>query len=224
MHLIPTAFFLAALASSGAAMWNQCGGIGWTGSTECGAGSVCSVINPYYSQCIPSTSSSSTKAPVTPTPTPTPTTTSTTTPTSICGPFRVAGALMPRTTGPPIHALDGWAKNTWLQVSKTSSAATLGPASSRGWFLPNGIIRLIGWGCPQFTYFNILDASTSYKPMSFDDTIKTSTWSYGGDGTLTFNGTNKFISCDNGALYFQTGKDFPSGNCTTTRLTILTDN
>ncbi|KAF5367509.1 hypothetical protein D9758_003765 [Tetrapyrgos nigripes] len=36
--------------------WGQCGGIGWTGSTTCAAGSGCTVVNPYYSQCIPGAS------------------------------------------------------------------------------------------------------------------------------------------------------------------------
>ena len=33
--------------------WGQCGGIGWTGATTCVAGTVCTVINSYYSQCLP---------------------------------------------------------------------------------------------------------------------------------------------------------------------------
>ncbi|KAL7279304.1 hypothetical protein ACG7TL_007145 [Trametes sanguinea] len=39
--------------------WGQCGGIGWTGATTCVAGTVCTVINPYYSQCLPGSASSS---------------------------------------------------------------------------------------------------------------------------------------------------------------------
>ena len=33
--------------------WGQCGGIGWTGATTCVSGTVCTVINAYYSQCLP---------------------------------------------------------------------------------------------------------------------------------------------------------------------------
>ena len=33
--------------------WGQCGGIGWTGATTCVSGTVCTVINSYYSQCLP---------------------------------------------------------------------------------------------------------------------------------------------------------------------------
>ncbi|KAK5654935.1 hypothetical protein OQA88_6691 [Cercophora sp. LCS_1] len=32
--------------------WGQCGGIGWTGPTTCVSGSTCTVLNPYYSQCV----------------------------------------------------------------------------------------------------------------------------------------------------------------------------
>ncbi|GJE86575.1 glycoside hydrolase family 5 protein [Phanerochaete sordida] len=42
-------------ARAQAQTWQQCGGIGWTGPTTCVAGSVCSVLNDYYSQCIPAT-------------------------------------------------------------------------------------------------------------------------------------------------------------------------
>jgi len=32
--------------------WGQCGGIGWTGGTVCDYPYVCTVLNPYYSQCL----------------------------------------------------------------------------------------------------------------------------------------------------------------------------
>ena len=38
--------------------WGQCGGIGWTGATTCVSGTVCTVINAYYSQCLPGSASS----------------------------------------------------------------------------------------------------------------------------------------------------------------------
>ncbi|KAK2056150.1 hypothetical protein LY76DRAFT_607183 [Colletotrichum caudatum] len=36
-----------------ASLWGQCGGQSWTGPSCCAAGSVCTVSNPFYSQCIP---------------------------------------------------------------------------------------------------------------------------------------------------------------------------
>ena len=38
-------------SGSGAALYQQCGGTGWTGPTNCAQGS-CKVMNPYYSQCL----------------------------------------------------------------------------------------------------------------------------------------------------------------------------
>ncbi|PIL35441.1 hypothetical protein GSI_02168 [Ganoderma sinense ZZ0214-1] len=47
--------------------WGQCGGIGWTGATTCVSGTVCTVINAYYSQCLPgSAAPSPTSTPATP--------------------------------------------------------------------------------------------------------------------------------------------------------------
>ncbi|KAJ3552349.1 hypothetical protein NM688_g4191 [Phlebia brevispora] len=49
---------LAVRAQSVAQPWQQCGGSGWTGATTCVSGYTCVALNPYYSQCIPNTSSS----------------------------------------------------------------------------------------------------------------------------------------------------------------------
>lgn len=35
-----------------AAEWGQCGGEGWAGATCCAAGTTCSALNSYYSQCL----------------------------------------------------------------------------------------------------------------------------------------------------------------------------
>ncbi|PWY93941.1 hypothetical protein BO94DRAFT_315053 [Aspergillus sclerotioniger CBS 115572] len=45
----------AAAGSSGSqSMYGQCGGINWTGATQCASGSSCHSYNPYYYQCIAS--------------------------------------------------------------------------------------------------------------------------------------------------------------------------
>ncbi|KAG8996210.1 hypothetical protein FRB94_008457 [Tulasnella sp. JGI-2019a] len=49
------ALSIAVSVSAQSAVWGQCGGIGWTGPTTCVAGSVCTYSNPYYSQCLPGT-------------------------------------------------------------------------------------------------------------------------------------------------------------------------
>ncbi|QRV83107.1 Fungal cellulose binding domain protein [Ceratobasidium sp. AG-Ba] len=219
MYFKFTTLLPAAIAATSALAqqkgWGQCGGIGWTGAITCVDGWSCVYSNPYFSQCLLAPSSSSI---------PTATTTTTTATSTGCVASNAAGALMPRASGPPIHALDGWAKDTWLQKSKTSSNAILGPAISKGWYLPASTIRLIYGTCPQFLYLNLVDASTSYKPLSFDISAKTTNWNYvGADWAISLNGSTAFITCDTGALYFQTGTELPPGNCTTTRLTTRSD-
>ncbi|KAI5122325.1 hypothetical protein M0805_002492 [Coniferiporia weirii] len=49
----------ASLGLAQQAVWQQCGGIGFTGATTCVSGSVCTILNDYYSQCIPGEASSS---------------------------------------------------------------------------------------------------------------------------------------------------------------------
>jgi endoglucanase len=49
---------LAVLVSSTTAqqpLYAQCGGQGWTGTTTCVSGAVCTFQNAYYSQCLPGT-------------------------------------------------------------------------------------------------------------------------------------------------------------------------
>ncbi|KAJ7743019.1 glycoside hydrolase [Mycena maculata] len=52
--LLILAFSLAS-ALGQATEWQQCGGISWTGATTCVSGLVCTVLNPYYSQCLTGT-------------------------------------------------------------------------------------------------------------------------------------------------------------------------
>ncbi|KAF3917585.1 hypothetical protein AA313_de0203947 [Arthrobotrys entomopaga] len=40
-------------AGCGASVYGQCGGIGYTGCMNCASGTTCTVLNPYYSQCLP---------------------------------------------------------------------------------------------------------------------------------------------------------------------------
>ncbi|KAF5382907.1 hypothetical protein D9757_006328 [Collybiopsis confluens] len=54
---------LFALVSAQQSVWSQCGGIGWTGATACVSGSSCTVINPFYSQCLPGASSAPSSTP-----------------------------------------------------------------------------------------------------------------------------------------------------------------
>ncbi|KAF5389868.1 hypothetical protein D9757_003635 [Collybiopsis confluens] len=82
------ASFSLKLVAAQSQEWGQCGGIGWTGPTTCVAGTVCTVLNPYFFQCLPGTAPPTTTAPVTTPPVTTPPVTSTpsTSPVSSTGP------------------------------------------------------------------------------------------------------------------------------------------
>ncbi|KAK0463815.1 mannanase [Desarmillaria tabescens] len=62
MHLLAFLSLGAVLHSAFAAVpeWGQCGGIGWTGETTCISGTVCTVLNDWYYQCLPGTATSTT--------------------------------------------------------------------------------------------------------------------------------------------------------------------
>ncbi|KAG6826088.1 hypothetical protein H0H93_016823 [Arthromyces matolae] len=64
------------------ALYGQCGGINWTGATTCVSGSVCTYQNPYYSQCLPGTTTTGATTSTTSTSSTSKTTTTTTTNTS----------------------------------------------------------------------------------------------------------------------------------------------
>ncbi|KLO10825.1 endo-1,4-B-xylanase A [Schizopora paradoxa] len=54
---------LVSFAAAQSQLWGQCGGIGWTGPTTCVSGSVCTVSNAYYSQCLPGSAAPTTVVP-----------------------------------------------------------------------------------------------------------------------------------------------------------------
>lgn len=58
--ILSLALATGALAQTGA--YGQCGGIGFTGSTSCVSGYVCTYENDYYSQCVPGTATTTTAA------------------------------------------------------------------------------------------------------------------------------------------------------------------
>jgi len=105
--------FLAPLAAAQGAAYAQCGGIGWTGATSCVSGYSCSVVNAYYSQCLPgSAASSSTTAA---------TTTRATTTTGGATTTKAATTTAAANTGNPFSGLKQWA-NPYYQ-SEVSSIA-----------------------------------------------------------------------------------------------------
>ncbi|KAH7080146.1 1, 4-beta cellobiohydrolase [Paraphoma chrysanthemicola] len=53
---------LAPAINAQGSLYQQCGGIGFSGSTSCVSGAYCSKINDYYSQCLPGTAPGATSA------------------------------------------------------------------------------------------------------------------------------------------------------------------
>ncbi|KAK7694472.1 hypothetical protein QCA50_001658 [Cerrena zonata] len=65
---------IISVVSAQSGVYQQCGGIGWSGATSCVSGAVCTKLNDYYSQCLPG--QATTTAPPTSTSNPPPTTSS----------------------------------------------------------------------------------------------------------------------------------------------------
>ncbi|KAJ7940206.1 cellobiohydrolase II [Mycena leptocephala] len=63
--LVALVAILPAFVNAQAAVWGQCGGIGFTGPTTCVAGATCTVNNAYYSQCLPNSTGGTTTTPTT---------------------------------------------------------------------------------------------------------------------------------------------------------------
>ncbi|RDX56051.1 beta-glucosidase [Lentinus brumalis] len=78
-RLTASLLLLAGTVLGQAAVYQQCGGIGWTGATTCVSGAVCTKLNDYYSQCLPGAASSSSAPSSTPPASSTPPSSTTTT-------------------------------------------------------------------------------------------------------------------------------------------------
>ncbi|QRW00057.1 glycoside hydrolase family 6 protein [Ceratobasidium sp. AG-Ba] len=59
------AVFMASSAMAQQPVYAQCGGINWTGGKTCVSGTTCTVINDYYYQCLPGSSSPTTTSRIT---------------------------------------------------------------------------------------------------------------------------------------------------------------
>ncbi|CCO27757.1 hypothetical protein BN14_01744 [Rhizoctonia solani AG-1 IB] len=135
-------FFSTALSQSTAPLYGQCGGIGWSGAATCVAGSTCTKLNDYYSQCLPGSSSPSTTAPPITATTTTKTSTGPTTTkasTTVTGGGTVGPTLLPNylwiraVTPPNFH------KYLQSYAPGTSTDAVLADASTAGQFaITNG--------------------------------------------------------------------------------------
>ncbi|KZS91248.1 hypothetical protein SISNIDRAFT_456850 [Sistotremastrum niveocremeum HHB9708] len=233
--------YLASSVSAQSGAWGQCGGIGWSGATTCVSGYTCTYSNPYYSQCLPgsasststttksTTSTTSTKTSTTTTSTTTSTSKSTSTSTSTSSTSTSTSTTTSTSTstgaaptGSQIRADQDPVYHLYLQ--NVGGTPVLGSETTSGLFTLGSTITLNQAGGSKL-YFNVnTNVTTSYKPVTFDTTAKTTTWGLSGD-TIIYGNQQNFLVCPitgsaNWNLYLQTGNDVPSGVACTDYITI----
>ncbi|KIM32456.1 carbohydrate-binding module family 1 protein [Serendipita vermifera MAFF 305830] len=207
---------VTAQSTAPAGIWGQCGGTNWSGPTTCVAGTVCNYYNAYYSQCIPSTSgqtstSSSAVSRSTVTPSVSTRSSSTTSATSSAPTVTSTGYQIRGVSDPVYH----------LYLQSLNGVPVLGPESSSGYFNISGYIRL---NSSPYQYLNIVNATTSYKPLTFDSAATFTGWALEGDTIITSTSSSygrqlNFLACPASSsgyyqLYLQTGSQTPSSSCT----------
>ncbi|KDN66473.1 putative fungal cellulose binding domain-containing protein [Colletotrichum sublineola] len=178
---------LALTANAQVPVWGQCGGNGWTGSTDCAGGSYCSPQNPWYSQCLPGTAPGATSTKVTNVPVPTTSRASAITSTVTVRPTSTS-VPTPSPSGPKYFITfgDSYSQTGFnINSTKPSSQNPLGNPNLPGWTTSGGL-NWIGFLLAQYnaslTYsYNLAyggattDASliTPYTPtvLSFIDQV-----------------------------------------------------
>ncbi|KAI0768804.1 hypothetical protein BD413DRAFT_614292 [Trametes elegans] len=185
MQLSAAVRFSVALALAGvvhgqAAEWGQCGGIGWNGAT-C---TVCTVINSYYSQCLPGSASSA--------------------PASASVPATSAPASPPTTTAAPAPTGPAGACSTPSTISGFSNAKLPNP-----FLFDDGsdVKSASDWECRRA---QILALVQGYEGGELPGKPSSLTASFSGSGT---SGTLSITASNGGAsINFAPKITFPSGN------------
>ncbi|KAF3922251.1 Exoglucanase-6A [Dactylellina cionopaga] len=144
-------FALSALAllSSAAAqqtLWGQCGGIGWTGASNCVAGAACSTLNPYYAQCLSASGQTTarTTTPGTTARTTTPATTTARTTTPATTPRTTTPGTTPRTTTPATTPVTTRTTTPGTTPRTTTPATTARTTTPGGGGNPGSPVTLVG--------------------------------------------------------------------------------
>ena len=207
-------------------VWGQCGGSGWSGSTNCAAGATCVILNDYYSQCQPGTASTtfhtSTSSASEPATTNSPTTT-TTRPASTT----IPGGSNPSGLGPGITLQSGyyWIRSVespnfheYLQTNPkyTTGLAIMGDYTTAGQFnIINGqLVELIDPAAGTLLYANVSppQSSESTLPVSFGKTQNTyGTFAFQGDAvtwsvpSISRPNTAAWYVCQNQQLFINLG-------------------
>ncbi|KAK0473186.1 beta-glucosidase [Armillaria novae-zelandiae] len=116
--------------------YQQCGGIGWTGSTACVSGSTCVVLNNYYYQCLPSTASSSATSTAASTASTASSTTSNAAPTSTSSATSTSSVSIPKATNMSPEWQAAY-KKAEASVAKLSLQEKVDLATGVGWMNGN---------------------------------------------------------------------------------------
>ncbi|KAM7199128.1 putative endoglucanase type F [Rhypophila sp. PSN 637] len=130
----------ATTATASQALWGQCGGIGYQGSTSCTTGAVCTAWNPYYHQCVPGATTAAPPATTSPMTIRTSTTltasTRTTSTSSTTTPTQTGGASGPKYF---IAFGDSYSQTGFnINSTKPSASNPLGNPPLPGWTASGG--------------------------------------------------------------------------------------
>ncbi|KAG8997923.1 hypothetical protein FRB94_007355 [Tulasnella sp. JGI-2019a] len=200
--LISTALLAVAVRGQ-VAVYGQCGGINYTGSTTCAAGSVCTYQNDYYSQCVPgtaTTTSTTSKA----------TTTSTTSTTSKATTSITSTTSSKATTTSTTSTTSS--KATTTTTSAVSTATGYVKTSGTSFLLNGSPFTLVGenaYWIPQYTAQADIDQAFSDIAGMGATTVRT--WGFnevlGDPGYGTWyqswtNGVPTFNAGSNGQAQF----------------------
>ncbi|KAJ9165264.1 Carbohydrate esterase family 16 protein [Coniochaeta hoffmannii] len=160
MALTVAALLALAATTEAVALYGQCGGIGYTGSTSCDAGGVCTSYNAYYFQCVPGTAPAAS-----PTVTSSPATT-TTTQASACTktPTSTSSSSGPTATGVKylITFGDSYSQTGFnISSTKPSPSNPLGNPPLPGWTASGGL-NWVGFLASQLNKSTLLTYNFAY--------------------------------------------------------------
>ncbi|KAG6917927.1 Beta-glucosidase cel3A [Tephrocybe rancida] len=158
--LLALVSLVPAFVNAAQPIYAQCGGIGWTGDTTCASGTVCTVLNDYYSQCLTGSTTASTSVTTTPTSVSTTTTKPTTTTSTSSAPSSTATPAAGNPfTGYQIYLTPFYANEV------TAAAAAISDSTQKAKALKVANI-------PTFTWFDVIAKTSTLGTYLADASAK----------------------------------------------------
>ncbi|KAI1174818.1 carbohydrate-binding module family 1 protein [Nemania sp. FL0916] len=161
-RVVATIYAFGGVAMAQQQAWGQCGGINWSGPFTCVSGYTCSVLNDYYSQCIPGTATTTTASSTTRTTTrtttsaPTTTRTSTTLTTATSTTKTGGSGTYPTTLQSGYYWVRAVASPNFHSYLQAAPTATPSPGPGDAYLLSS----------KNAGQFNIIDGQLVYNPAS----------------------------------------------------------